>query len=553
MAVCEAIDKAIKLDHEEQHALKDLRKGVDSLKSDTLVYKVLLNAMENNTGLSGHSLYTRFIQRYVIGLRSNSYAHRANNIHDYKQDGKEAMGNLERALMTTLVLLQEDPAGNRHEVTMNPSGNKRSKIALHSVLDVLKANSRPGHGQELNGNLKVATYEIFVCQQNNERAFKLIWYSYVVNQQWTSRLSIDNIGNPQDRVWGALDSLLDTFCVHPFAVSPERVYRLNSHIFAILNQNHEAATRHARFARQIGKAWMDDRIPKYNVQIPKLGALQTSVFEFLWSGTVEHLKRDGPYSPDHPERPEFERAVEELEIELQEAILRSKKPHFSIALCGMVNSGKSLFLNALIGLAILPTDGRSHHSRSPYPILIIVAELLPTAWPCRLRHVEGQSVPGLQFEAEPFIVALKKLRAHQYGRKMQTYQPPPENMFEAPLSDAPSEPSEEETLLKAVHSQWVNLHDVTRENLLMFEAPGFELPRVAIGEQHVKILVSFVSCWTALCSTECYFLLGQLNDIVRLCQRFDLKLRLTGRCSQSSSTHCMVSKWMVFTRLVAMP
>ena len=169
----------------------------------------------------------------------------------------------------------------------------------------------------------------------------------------------------------------------------------------------------------------------------------------------------------------------------------------------------------------------SHDSCSHHPLLTIPTELPSTAWPCRVRHVEGQSVPELQFEAEPFIVALKKLQAHQYGRKMQTYQPPPENVFEAPLSDAPSELSEEEILLKAIHSHWVNLHDVTRENLLMFETPGFELPLMAIGDQYVKILVGFVPCWTGLCSTECYFQLGQLNDIVRLCQRFDLKLDMS--------------------------
>ena len=67
-AVCEAVDEAIEFEQEEQHVLKDLRKGVDSLKSDTLAYKVLLNSMENDTG---HPPYTRFIQRYVMGLRAH--------------------------------------------------------------------------------------------------------------------------------------------------------------------------------------------------------------------------------------------------------------------------------------------------------------------------------------------------------------------------------------------------------------------------------------------------------------------------------------------------
>jgi len=100
-------------------------------------------------------------------------------------------------------------------------------------------------------------------------------------------------------------------------------------------------------------------------------------------------------------------------------------------------------------------------------------------------------------------------------------------MFEALLSNAPSEPSEEEILLRTIHNQWIDLRAVTRDNLLEFENPGFRLPRMATGEQNVKNLVSFMSCWTALFSTECYFQLGQLNDIVRLCQRFDLEFDMS--------------------------
>ena len=75
MAVCDKIDKAIKLECEERHVLKELRKAVDSLKSDTSVYRVLLNVMENDTDASGRSPHTRFIQQYVMGLRSSSYTH----------------------------------------------------------------------------------------------------------------------------------------------------------------------------------------------------------------------------------------------------------------------------------------------------------------------------------------------------------------------------------------------------------------------------------------------------------------------------------------------
>ena len=474
--VCNEVDNALEPEHVDQQTQKDLRKGIENLKFDIMLYKVLL---EKDSNLD-------FIQQYVVGFHSSSYTHRVINSQYHRLEGMEG---LTKALMATRLVLEENPAAILSEATMNTFRSEKPKSILNFALNVLMDNFRPGNLVDLIGDLKDAADEILMCQHHNKHAFKLVWYNYVVNQQWNGRIPIDILDNFQGRVWHALDLVLDAFRVHPFAVSPGRIPPPGVNPFAILNCNREAATRHEKFARRIGKAWLDERIPKYNAQVRELSALQTSLFELLWSGTVEHLKRHSPYSDD-AERPEFDRAVEELERVLQEAILRSKKEHFSIAFCGMVDAGKSLLLNALIGLTVLPSDGESHNSRPLYPILSIIAEFLPTAWPCRLRHVEGQSVPELQFEAEPFILALRKLQAHQYGRKMQTYQPPSENIFGALTSDDPSEPSEEEALLRTIHSQWVNLHPSTRENLLMFETPGFELPRLATGDRYVKILVS---------------------------------------------------------------
>ena len=153
-----------------------------------------------------------------------------------------------------------------------------------------------------------------------------------------------------------------------------------------------------------------------------------------------------------------------------------------------------------------------------------------TAWPCRLRHVEGQRVPELHFHADPFLSALKKLQHHQYGEKMRTYKPPSEDIFEALLSDAPdapSEPSEEEVELRTIHREWIDLHANTHSNLLKFENPDFHLPRQATGEQDVKNLVSLMRHSTALLLSEPPFQLVQLKDIVRLTQRFDLKFDMS--------------------------
>jgi len=387
-------------------------------------------------------------------------------------------------------VLEVNPAGDHHQATMEPSGSEKPGRALNRVLYVFRSNLPLRDLLDLFGDLKDATDEVLVCQRNNQHAFKFLWYLHVAKEQWTalSSHSVGLISNVEGRVWKAFDSVLGAFRVQPFAVSPEQTRRVdNLPTFAILTHNREAATRHKEQARRIGRAWVDDHIRGYYIHVRKLDILQTSLFELLWSGTVEQLKQHNLYSSDDPERPEFERAVKELESVLQEAIVRSKKQQFSIALCGMVKAGKSLFLNALMGKSILPSEGESVNSRIPYPILSITADLPSTAWPCRIRHVEGQTVPKLRFQAKPFLSALKKLQAHQYGRKMQTYQSPAE------IYDTLSDPSDEEILLRTIHRQWADLHATTRENLLKFETSEFALPSMASGEHDVKILVSLVS------------------------------------------------------------
>ena len=68
--VCNEVNNAVKPDHVDRQALKDLRKAVENLKADIILYKVLL---EKDDQLG-------FIQQYVIELCSNSCTHRHNTI-----------------------------------------------------------------------------------------------------------------------------------------------------------------------------------------------------------------------------------------------------------------------------------------------------------------------------------------------------------------------------------------------------------------------------------------------------------------------------------------
>ena len=70
---CDAIDKVKVLDQEVKYALQDLRQGIDGLKSDTMVYKVLITAMQNDTNSNGRSVFETFIQKSVWSARVNLF------------------------------------------------------------------------------------------------------------------------------------------------------------------------------------------------------------------------------------------------------------------------------------------------------------------------------------------------------------------------------------------------------------------------------------------------------------------------------------------------
>ena len=77
---CDAIDKVKGLDLEVKNALQDLRRGIDGFKSDTMVYKVLITAMQNDTNPNGRSVFDTFIQKSVWSARVNLFTLTANDL-----------------------------------------------------------------------------------------------------------------------------------------------------------------------------------------------------------------------------------------------------------------------------------------------------------------------------------------------------------------------------------------------------------------------------------------------------------------------------------------
>lgn len=192
-------------------------------------------------------------------------------------------------------------------------------------------------------------------QQKIKRAFRLLWNLYTISQQRANTDAIFSLhrSNVQS-VAEAQDCVSWEFIGHPFGISRPR----DSFSLSVLNRDHDAASRKEELARRLGRGWIDDRINRRHVPANQLVDVQITLFELIWSGTIQQLRGDTTRSSSDPEYKEFEQILDQLESSLQEVIARSRRPTFTLSFYGMVKAGKSLFLNALIGKTVLPSNGR---------------------------------------------------------------------------------------------------------------------------------------------------------------------------------------------------
>jgi hypothetical protein len=128
-----------------------------------------------------------------------------------------------------------------------------------------------------------------------------------------------------------------------------------------------------------------------------------------------------------------------------------------------------------------------------FPQIDVEVELPSTAWPCRLRHVAGQSVPRLTFDPEPFRIGIAKLQEHKFGSKLDTYQPPANDDLFADIFDKKVPNSTQSEDLTSIYNCWKELPKQTRTNLCLFEDPEFTLLPCAEGGTQVTELVRQLS------------------------------------------------------------
>jgi hypothetical protein len=225
-------------------------------------------------------------------------------------------------------------------------------IRLRSILESIMHLPRT----DRRSTLKNVTRNLLKNLQKAKRAFKLVWNLYTLSRQLPLSTTPKGTGDSGSAA-SALDAIQWEFISHPFAIS--RPAHSHSHTpFSILNQDHDIAARKENLAKKLGKDWIDDYFTRRNPSSSQLVEAQITLFELVWSGTIQNLKVNPPHNADDPEYEGFQETLDQLDKSLQEVIARSQRPRFTISFYGMVKAGKSLFLNAMIGKLVLPSDGK---------------------------------------------------------------------------------------------------------------------------------------------------------------------------------------------------
>jgi len=348
-AIFDAIDKVHQADAAEHEAFKELKRTVADVEDDIKFFKTMISVLGSSENEDGFSL---FMKRFVMSCCPvpvefleiftrylSSY---------YRQDAKCAMKEFHENLHAMTILLDTEPAA---ESSTPPNAHRPLKLFLQSLIHLPSA----GH-HAVASELKEARIRILDNRQKIKRAFRLLWNLYIISQQQSHTGSIFSLDqNSVKSVAGALDAVSWDFIDHPFAIS-----RLcGSFSLSVLNRDHNAASKKEELSRKLGKGWIDGLVNRHHVPANQLIDVQITLFELIWSGTIQQLRGNPTRSITDPEHRESEQILDQLDSSLQEVIARSRRPRFTLSFYGMVKAGKSLFLNALIGKIVLPSNGKA--------------------------------------------------------------------------------------------------------------------------------------------------------------------------------------------------
>ncbi|CCA77062.1 hypothetical protein PIIN_11047 [Serendipita indica DSM 11827] len=289
------IDKEEHQKHQKNASVTDLEASVNALKEDMSNYGLFLNTMFAEDAN----------QRARIRLCSDP-------------EGCEALNHLDVSLKAAQLLLEQNEV---IETTLSASEStrvgpvKRPPIG-ELVTSLFRTTLTPNDGTI--DKLMSTTKDVDICRGNCNRSFKRVWNLYQLYQQPPNRqASITSIRS--DGIEGALDDVELAFYKRPFSVSAEGSVRVAFNSLSMLNRTSENSTKHMKLMKDIGHRWAQSGMDRNDFlgqpgkpisKIQALGRLQTSLFELIWSGTIEQMKRPQNIEILAQEKSEFKTELE---------------------------------------------------------------------------------------------------------------------------------------------------------------------------------------------------------------------------------------------------
>lgn len=119
----------------------------------------------------------------------------------------------------------------------------------------------------------------------------------------------------------------------------------------------------------LGQRWIETTIDSERSGFSPLSKAQLALFQHMWVYTTRII-RDSALGWELPAQSRdferFEVLHDQLDQHLRDALLRQTNSSYSMVFISTESSGKSTFLNALIGKPVLPTGRKSHTVFYPY-------------------------------------------------------------------------------------------------------------------------------------------------------------------------------------------
>jgi len=261
-------------------------------------------------------------------------------------DGEKALESMRSALDAAKVCFEKDWESISLQ-RYNRTGERKTLTALIESVKGIMIQSRGLNLVTLE--VQAAQRAVDFCHLGVKRAYKLLYGLATV--PLSPSLFLES-----SPLLEALDAAEDIFNRTPFAVLPRVIAG-----FSVLNQSRHAAEQHVATMEVLGTRFVDNSLSG-RTGVTELGDVQLSVLDHVSHDVIDAAfarLEDGTLfsGGNDKEKTAFEEDLYQLKVALEDVQTSRERAKFSIAFFGMVKAGKSLFLNALIGRSILPSDG----------------------------------------------------------------------------------------------------------------------------------------------------------------------------------------------------